>query len=273
MRYVVFGMGIVYILGVMDTTQDLYRLLVFSPEQILSGQIWRLFTFVFIPPNMHPIWIAVALYLSFFLGTSLEQIWGTAKFNVYFLLSVVLFAVTGMLFHFFLAPFFPFAALSWPFFFGYFVSGYFLHLFLIIAYATYCPDVQFRLFFVLPVPAKWLGLATFVFLLFHLFRLSGVLPLNLVPLVLLIPYFLFCGGALGQLLRLRSRVQTKSAINFKRAAKKIAHERETRPYSRKCEICGKTDADYPNMEFRYCSRCNGYRCFCMDHINSHVHFQ
>ena len=46
-----------------------------------------------------------------------------------------------------------------------------------------------------------------------------------------------------------------------------------RPYRHKCTVCGRTDTDYPNLEFRYCSKCNGYYCYCMDHINNHVHIQ
>jgi len=39
----------------------------------------------------------------------------------------------------------------------------------------------------------------------------------------------------------------------------------------KCSVCGVTDTDNPNMEFRYCSKCNGYYCYCMEHINNHTH--
>ena len=44
-----------------------------------------------------------------------------------------------------------------------------------------------------------------------------------------------------------------------------------KPYRHKCTVCGRTDTDYPNLEFRYCSKCNGYYCYCIDHINNHVH--
>ena len=46
-----------------------------------------------------------------------------------------------------------------------------------------------------------------------------------------------------------------------------------RPYRHKCTVCGRTDTDYPNLEFRYCSKCKGYCCYCIDHINNHVHIQ
>ena len=59
-------------------------------------------------------------------------------------------------------------------------------------------------------------------------------------------------------------------INFKKAQKQV---REHKGYLHKCAVCGITDADDPNMEFRYCSKCNGYYCYCMKHINDHVHVQ
>ena len=57
-------------------------------------------------------------------------------------------------------------------------------------------------------------------------------------------------------------------IHFKQAARQA---KERTGYLHKCCVCGRTDADYPDLEFRYCSKCAGYRCYCMDHINNHVH--
>ena len=45
------------------------------------------------------------------------------------------------------------------------------------------------------------------------------------------------------------------------------------PYTHKCTVCGKTDVDSPDLEFRYCSRCNGYHCYCQEHISNHTHIQ
>ena len=69
--------------------------------------------------------------------------------------------------------------------------------------------------------------------------------------------------------RVRHRTSAQT-INFKKAQKQV---REHKGYLHKCAVCGITDADDPNMEFRYCSKCSGYYCYCMDHINNHVHIQ
>jgi hypothetical protein len=70
-------------------------------------------------------------------------------------------------------------------------------------------------------------------------------------------------------LKVRTSPQT---INFKKAAKKARRDLAGMPYRHKCAVCGRTDIEYPDLEFRYCSRCNGYHCFCIDHINNHIHF-
>ena len=66
--------------------------------------------------------------------------------------------------------------------------------------------------------------------------------------------------------------QRQKTVNFKREARRIQREQANKPYHYKCAVCGRTDVDHPELEFRYCSRCVGYHCFCQDHINNHVHF-
>jgi len=255
----------VYVFGLMDTTDTLYQLLVFSPTDILRGQVWRLLTFVFVPVHIHPIWLFIMLYLSLMLGTSLERTWGTPKFTIYYLLGIVLLATAGMLAY--LLP------ISASVFAGFFVGGYYIHAFLIITFATLYPDAPFRIMFIIPVRAKWIGLVTAGFLVYQMVIAWRHFPVNLIPLVLFFVYFLFTWDTWSRYLGLRNKKRSNTRVNFKRAAKRIRKENRNRPYTRKCAVCGKTDADYPEMEFRYCSRCNGYHCFCMEHINNHVHFE
>ena len=39
----------------------------------------------------------------------------------------------------------------------------------------------------------------------------------------------------------------------------------------KCYVCGITDKDAPNMQFRYCSKCSGNKEYCQDHLFTHKH--
>ena len=144
-----------------------------------------------------------------------------------------------------------------------------VYLSMFFAYATLYPDTYLLLFFLIPVKIKWLAIIDAV--LFGLGVLFGTFPANLLPLVALLNYFLFCGQWIGDLLG-RSKVQRqKNVIDFQRESRRINREMREKPYNHKCEICGRTDAEYPDLEFRYCSRCSGYHCYCQDHINNHVH--
>ena len=46
-----------------------------------------------------------------------------------------------------------------------------------------------------------------------------------------------------------------------------------KPYHHRCTVCGRTDTENPKLEFRYCSRCSGYHCYCEDHISNHAHIE
>ena len=60
---------------------------------------------------------------------------------------------------------------------------------------------------------------------------------------------------------------------MKKVGERLKKQQEKeKGYHHKCAVCGRTDTDYPDLQFRYCSKCAGYHCFCSDHIFNHVHF-
>ena len=63
--------------------------LVLVPELVLKGEIWRLLTFIFIPPMTSPLFIVFALYFYYIAGISLERELGGFKFNIYYLIGVL----------------------------------------------------------------------------------------------------------------------------------------------------------------------------------------
>jgi len=82
-------------------------------------------------------------------------------------------------------------------------------------------------------------------------------------------FFIFCGGELFASL---PRRPSKNTVNFRQESARIRREQKDKLYTHKCAVCGRTDVDHPELEFRYCSKCQGYHCFCSDHINNHIHF-
>ena len=274
MLYVVGGTILVYLAALMDTTGELLGLLSFDPRMFCRGQVWRLVTYVFVPNNSAVLWLAISLYFYYFIGNSLETAWGAGRFTIYYITGVLLTALYDLVFYWISGIPLPVS------------SAYYLNLSMFFAFATLWPDQMVLLFFFIPVKMKWLAwadvalfVADFVRLLVAGVRTGQVLlalGLALIPVVAVGNYLLFCGGWLFDYLRpaaRRQRTQQRArTIQFKQAAKKVETQQKTQGYSRKCEVCGRTDTDYPQLEFRYCSKCAGFHCFCIDHINSHIHF-
>ena len=256
MLYIVIGNIVVFFFNTFSMG-TFSAMLDFSRPLILQGQVWRLFTFIFVPMYTDPrdvLFLALSLYFYYFIGSVLEQEWGSTKFTLFYFMGVLFNIAAG------------------------FVVGvttmHYVNLSLIFAFATLYPDMRFLLFFIIPVKIKWLAwldAAWFVVDILQ-FSLVGLYPLILLPAVAFLNYFLFFWSDIKAVLtRGKGKVAHKTSrqtIDFKAAQKKA---QETKGYMHKCDVCGKTDADDPTMEFRYCSKCDGYYCYCMDHINTHVH--
>ena len=191
---------------------------------------------------------------------------------------------------------FPRISLSIP------VTVTYLNLSMFLAVATLVPDQRVMLMFFIPIKMRWLALVYFGLTLYEVANgiYSAViywvkynsayigifwLCVALFPLIALLNYFLFLGKNVRNLLPQswqRSRANRKASRDFRAKvnaepnpdwAKNYRSSTGERPYRHKCTVCGRTDTDYPDLEFRYCSKCAGYRCYCIDHINNHVHIQ
>ena len=138
------------------------------------------------------------------------------------------------------------------------------------SFATLFPDTQVLFMFIIPVKIKWLAYVDAAFFLYAM--LMSPFPFNLLPLIAILNYFIFFGADLISSIGGGRAAYRKTTVNFNREKQKIKYEQRQKNYSHKCSVCGRTDTDFPNLEFRYCSRCAGYHCFCEEHINNHVHF-
>ena len=127
------------------------------------------------------------------------------------------------------------------------------------------------LFFILPVKVKWLAYLDAALFVYGI--VTTPFPLNLLPIVAVLNYLLFCGGWLFDRLRPARVHQERRTVQFQQEARRIRKEQTQRGYRHKCEVCGRTDAEYPQLQFRYCSKCAGYHCYCEDHISDHTHVQ
>jgi len=265
MLYIVIGNVIGYFL-LRLTNGAAYAFLGFNWGYVLRGQVWRFITFIFIPDSTNPFNLILSLYFTWFIGTMLEREWGTPKFNLYYFSGVVLTILTGMIGHY---------ALGYSVIFG----TYYVGLSMFLAFAALYPDAQFLLFFVIPFKAKWLAWLDAALFAVDTLRyiLIGNYLYALLPVVAILNFLIFfwC-DLMDQLDRKRSFARHQNShqtIQFKSAVRQQRKKEARQGYRHKCSVCGRTDADYPDLEFRYCSKCAGYHCFCIDHIFNHEHFK
>ena len=252
MLYIVICNAAVYLIQSMDTTDTFLNYLLFSPYHILKGEVWRLISFIFIPTTDGLLWVAVTLYFYYFIGSTLEREWGTGRFTLYYLCGLIFYIIYGFAYYFItgVTPY---------------LDMMYFNLSMFFAFALMFPETYVLLFFFIPIKMKLLAIIDAA--LFAWWIIGG----DLLPLVAILNLLLFCGDYFFGLFR-RSRAMGAKSAKFRQEARRAKAEYDNAPYRHKCAVCGKTDAQYPNMEFRYCSRCEGYHCFCSEHINSHVHF-
>ena len=298
MLYIGIGNLLVYFFSAFNSKMPLYQFLSFDAEAICHGQVWRLLTYVFTFTSgyggMFGLFFALlAVYFYYWLGTMLENVWGTFKFNLYYFCGVLIMDIAGIL----LYLIFRVPSQLTP------VSVDYVNLSLFLAVATLIPEQRVLLFMIIPIKMKWMAVVDLGLTLYGIVRgLIGAAQLwavygsflglaftifALFPLLALLNYFLFFGRSVKNLLP--NRVQHRGGFQkqrrrteFRRTAepqpnpnwaKNYRSSTGERPYRHKCTVCGRTDTDCPDLEFRYCSKCKGYFCYCIDHINNHTHVQ
>lgn len=271
-RYAVYNltkyMTIMYVAGLL--------LQVFAPgfyesylclnmSQVFKGQIWRLVTFVIYPPGGSLFYSLIMMVIYYQLGTTLERCWGALRYNLYIF--------SGMLFHIV-------AALLVTLIEGSCVLygvGY-LNMTMLLAFITEFPDTQFYLFYFIPIKAKWIGIvdAAYLGLIIVCGLLSPLIPaiqisnfstgvLVLFCVLNYIIYFFSMPGSRFSPKQVKRRVEYASKVAGANAKAKFGKHR--------CAVCGRTEADGDDLEFRFCSKCNGNYEYCQDHLFTHQHIK
>jgi membrane associated rhomboid family serine protease len=244
MVYIVGITGFVYALSYFDNSGFFIRKLMLIPGLVLRGEVWRLVTYIFIPPNTSLMWILFVLYFYYMVGSALEHEWGSFKFNIFYL--------TGML-----------GTTIAAFITGNGATALYLNLSLFLAFARIYPDYELLLFFMIPVKVKYLAMLDWVFIIFTV--LVGDMSTKLIAVVSIINYFLFFGRDI--------LTKTKSNRQVYNNRRRFQSELPRNFTIHKCTICGKTEKDDPNMDFRYCPECEGDYEYCMDHVRNHEHIK
>jgi len=242
-------------------------MLTLSPYHILHGQVWRLITWILMPTDTRVFSLLIMALLYYQLGSALERSWGTFRFNVY-IFGGMLFTVIGafILYGIYAAAgtgsletISLISSLT-------FTTNY-INLTIFLAFAVMYPEMQILLFFIIPVKMKWMAVVYAVLIAINLILTSW-------------------GGRIAIIMSiLNFLIFFLSTRNYRRVSPKEMHRkqvfkaqmREPRRGSmvtkHKCAVCGRTELDDPNLEFRFCSKCDGNYEYCQDHLFTHQHIK
>ncbi len=239
---------------------------------ILKGEVWRIVTFIIQPPNTSLLFVIFTLYLYYMIGRALEYVWGTFRFNLYFFMGVILHVIAALVSYWM-------TGVSLP------LGTYYLNMSLFFAYAAVYPNQQFYLFGVIPIKVKylaWIDAAYFGYTILQAFLPSygghpfygDVFKANaLAAFVSVLNFFIFF--LMTRNLKkynpkeiYRKRTYQKG-VREGRAAKTVGPDGA----KHRCTVCGRTELDDPNLEFRYCSKCNGNFEYCQEHLFTHEHMK
>ncbi len=224
------------------------------PGLIMRGQVWRIVSWILVPPQSPDLFTLIMLYFYFSLGRTLEYTWGAFRFNVY-IISGILFTVIGA----FLLYYVGHTT-------GYF-STYYINMSIFLAFALTYPDMQVLLYFLFPIKMKWMGLVYGFFILVSLVQGGWADRIAIIAsLMNFIVFFLSTRN-----MRRFSPKQVHRRREFQKNVQKIQPNGSTPRH--KCAVCGRTEKDGDHLEFRFCSKCDGNYEYCQDHLFTHQHIR
>lgn len=246
MTYIVGITGFVYVLSMINS-EFIYRIALI-PSAVFKGEVWRLISYIFIPPASSPLWIIFALYFYYMIGSTLEHEWGSFRFNLYYFIGMLGTAAATLIT-------------------GGIGTSLYLNLSLFLAFAKIYPDYEILIFFILPVKMKYLAWLEWIFI--GITVLTAPIPEKVAAIVSVINYFVFFGADF-----VRSSKNRRHAYNNRKKYREQLPRHNYKPeYTHKCSVCGLTDKDDPNMDFRYCPECDGRHAYCREHIFNHEHIK
>lgn len=263
-----------YIIGYLMSFMGLIPLIGLDPYLIMHGQIWRIFTWILMPPSSFNIFTIIMIFFYFQIGRSLEVTWGDFRYNVYIFMGYLFTLIGSVIIYVMGIRLFGYPMGSFGYSLSTWISTYFVNMSLFFAFAASYPDMQILLYFFIPLKIKYLAILDGVLILWQFFQSpwygKGVI---LVSLLNFLVFFLSTRD-----LKRFSPHEMHRKNAYKRAMNNDMRNRfHTVPGGKgsiakhKCAICGRTELTNPELEFRFCSKCNGNYEYCNEHINNHNH--
>lgn len=281
-KYIIIAYAIGYILYFMN--EDLYVLFTLQPDLVAKGQIWRLFTWFITIPQEFSLFLIFMFFLVYWIGSTLENQWGDFKYTLYIFSGWLFMTLGSMAIYFITGSIngFELAIRIEP-------STYYINMASFLAFATLFPDMQLMLMMIIPVKIKYLAIVDVIFLGYEFLTAHGYTEYkNTVEYALLSPQLQNIINSYIWSIRITIILSVLNFILFYFATRKFRRYspqnikrrttyqkkvKETRPEPLKCAVCGKTKEEYPELDFRYCSKCKGNYVYCQDHLFTHEHIQ
>lgn len=259
----------IYVVGALISVVNpifYYSYLSLNIKAVMHGEVWRLITFIFEPLSSMRggtsiLFFCVTLYFYWILGTNLEMAWGTFRFNLYYVSGILLNIIAAVIIYIVTKD--PASGM-------YFGINY-INESLLLAYCAMYPNYQVLLMFVLPIKMKYLGLFYGAFVVLQIVQniVAGQFMFAIAIVVALLNFIWFFFSTKNYRMGIKNKYRK---MKFERKVTKEFNA--SRGMSRhKCAICGRTELDNPNLEFRFCSKCNGNYEYCNEHLFTHVHIQ
>ena len=223
-----------------------------EPALILQGQVWRLVSWLLIPPGALDIFTIIMLFFYYSIGTTLEQTWGAFRYNLYIFGGIILSVIGAFVLYGILLLTGSNGILLLE---GGAFSTYFISMSIFLGFAAAYPNMQVLLYFIIPLKIKWLALVDIVYLVWQMAGSGWVI------------FFL----ATRNTSRISPR-QVKRRRTYMRAVNS-GYNSKGQVTKHKCAVCGRTELDGDNLEFRFCSKCKGNYEYCQDHLFTHKHVQ
>lgn len=243
---------------------NFFAYLTLEPFYIMRGQIWRLVTWILVPPSTSNIFFTlIMLFFYYSIGNNMERVWGAYRYNVY-LFSGMLFTILGA----FLTYAIYFLGYgTTPLGIGAYVSTYYVNMSIFLAYAATFPQMQVIIFLlIIPVPirVKWLGIIYGAMLVME--AIGGNMVGRIMILASLLNFILFFLTSRNRMYASPKEIHRRQV--YRQQVKKM------QPITKhKCAICGRTDESNPELEFRFCSKCDGNYEYCQEHLFTHEHIK
>lgn len=236
--------------------------LTLEPMYILRGQVWRLVSWILVPPSQLGLFTIIMLYFYYSVGTTLERTWGAFRYNLYILSGIVFTVLGAFLLYGILRLMYPSILPSM----GGAFSTYYISTSILLAFTATYPNAEVLLYFFIPIKMKWLGIFYGVMLLISFLQTGW--PGKVVILASILNFIVFFLSTRN--LHRYSPKEQQRRREFKKAVAPSRAKAEQGTHH-KCAVCGRTEQDGEHLEFRYCSKCAGNYEYCQDHLFTHEH--